>query len=189
MRSQKHEGRHGLRKHGLMAKDMNIFFATHIINDGMDDLEPFQHRAYMFTWYGCGRVESQPFQHHACKHAWHGRFGNALRIESLVSNRLEGQSAEFLLAMAELCSLPSEIWSMKHDKKQDVNVCECMRSQGTQLRLTSENFCSGSMLPRRKTQFVTKNNVYRALWLWSNIPKRYQIQNTICNAQTSMTGT
>ena len=27
------------------------------------------------------------------------------------------------------------IWSMKHDKKQDVNVCECMRSQGTQLRL------------------------------------------------------
>ena len=45
---------------------------------------------------------------------------------------------------------------MKHDKKQDVNVCECMRSQGTQLRLTSENFCSGSMLPRRKTQFVKK---------------------------------
>ena len=38
----------------------------------------------------------------------HVRFGNALGMENLVCNRFEGQSAEFLLAMAELCSLPSE---------------------------------------------------------------------------------
>ena len=29
-------------------------------------------------------------------------------MESLVSNRFDGKSAEFLIAMAELCSLPSD---------------------------------------------------------------------------------
>ena len=48
----------------------------------------------------------------------HVRFGNALGMETLVCNRFEGQSAEFLLAMAELCSLPSETpphYTSRHD--------------------------------------------------------------------------
>ena len=56
----------------------------------------------------------------------HVRFGNALGMENLVCNRFEGQSAEFLLAMAELCSLIGRVehqpymkQDMKHDMKHE----------------------------------------------------------------------
>ena len=42
-------------------------------HDGMDNLEPFQHQAYMFTRYGCGKVESQP--PNIMHVSTHGRFG------------------------------------------------------------------------------------------------------------------
>ena len=68
--------------------------------------------------YDMGVEESKLNPSNMMHASTHGRFGNALGIESLVNNRFEGPSAEFLLAMAELCSLPSETpphYTSRHD--------------------------------------------------------------------------
>ena len=81
----------------------------------------------------------------------HVRFGNALGMENLVCNRFEGQSAEFLLAMAELCSLPSETpphYTSRHDIIRSVilNVKECARPSSNGLNAYSVTLWSMSEL-------------------------------------------